>query len=64
MAVPRADGKVWRHRVLIDGRRVSGFGITPALLDTLFRKYRKKTPIEDLHSHDTRHEATGRGYLH
>lgn len=33
---------------------------TSASVDTLFRKYRDKTIIEDLHFHDSRHEAITR----
>lgn len=36
------------------------FSITPESCDTLFRKYRNKMGIDDLHFHDTRHEATTR----
>ena len=37
------------------------FGISQtSTLDTLFRKCRDKTPIEDLHFHDTRHEGITR----
>lgn len=38
----------------------NGFGITTATLDAMFRKARKRTPIEDMTFHDTRHEATTR----
>lgn len=36
------------------------FGLTPSRLDALWRKYRDKTDIEDLHFHDSRHEAITR----
>lgn len=36
------------------------FQLKAASLDTLFRKYRERTTIEDLHFHDTRHEAITR----
>jgi integrase len=35
-------------------------GITAKQIDALFRKYRNKTPIVNLHFHDTRHEAITR----
>lgn len=37
-----------------------GFGISSASLDSLFRKYRNKTTIENMTFHDTRHEAITR----
>lgn len=36
------------------------FGVSAASIDALFRKARKLTPIENLHFHDTRHEAITR----
>ena len=36
------------------------FGLTAASIDALFRKARKKTPIQNLHFHDARHEAITR----
>lgn len=36
------------------------FQLTSATLDTLFRKYRDRTLIQNLHFHDTRHEAITR----
>jgi integrase len=36
------------------------FGLRPPVLDALWRKYRDKAGITDLHFHDTRHEATTR----
>lgn len=36
------------------------FHLTSKTLDVNFRTYRDKTPIKDLHFHDTRHEATTR----
>ena len=45
--VPTNDTKEW-------------LGITAKQIDGLFRKYRDKTPIVNLHFHDTRHEATTR----
>lgn len=36
------------------------FHQTPSQMDANFRKIKRKTPIEDLHFHDTRHEATTR----
>lgn len=37
-----------------------GFGLTPAILDALFRKAKKNAGIEGLTFHDTRHEAITR----
>ncbi len=36
------------------------FDLSPAILDALFRKAKKRTMIEDLHFHDTRREALTR----
>lgn len=36
------------------------FNLKPAQIDALFRKARDRTPIQDLHFHDTRHEAITR----
>lgn len=36
------------------------FGLSGAQMDSLFRKARKKAMVEDLHFHDTRHEAITR----
>lgn len=36
------------------------FGLTPRQLDATFRRLRKLAKIEDLHFHDSRHEATTR----
>jgi len=36
------------------------FGVTASVLDTTFRKVRNRAGIENLHFHDTRHEATTR----
>ena len=36
------------------------FGLTAAMLDALFRKYRDKAAVTGLHFHDTRHEAISR----
>jgi integrase len=36
------------------------FGLTPAILDALFRKAKKRAMLEDLHFHDTRREALTR----
>lgn len=36
------------------------FGVTPSQLDALFRKAKKISGVEDLHFHDTRHEAITR----
>lgn len=36
------------------------FNLKPSQVDSLFRKARDLTPIEDLHFHDTRHEAITR----
>lgn len=53
------------REIIEDARQITGdretvFDIDPASLDTLFRKARRTCGIDDLHFHDSRHEAITR----
>lgn len=60
--VPLTDRAVELVNQLAVSNNISNavFNLSVSQLDSLFRKARDKTPITDLHFHDTRHEAVTR----